>query len=130
MPILGLAQQGGKATPNSAKPCPRFSGGNASARIDCETGTMPPPPRPCSMRNNRSDCRLPANPHSTELAVKSARQTRKKLLGRGSAKRIGGPAVSPFGWCELLSRVQGWPPVGWDYAGKLVNGSLQGSKTA
>jgi hypothetical protein len=41
-----------------------------------------------------------------------------------------GPAVSPFGWCELLSRVQGWPPVGWDYAGKLVNGSLQGSKTA
>jgi len=32
------------------------------------------------MRKNRSDWRLEANPHSTELAVKSARQIRKKLL--------------------------------------------------
>ena len=34
------------ATPNSAKAWPRFCGGKASARIDCETGTMPPPARP------------------------------------------------------------------------------------
>ncbi len=68
------------ATPNSAKPWPRFSGGNESARIDCETGTMPPPARPCRMRNSSSDCRFQAYPHSTELTVNSARQIRKKRL--------------------------------------------------
>ena len=34
------------ATPNSAKAWPRFSGGKESARIDCATGTMPPPAKP------------------------------------------------------------------------------------
>jgi len=68
------------ATPNTAKAWPRFAGGNASARIDCATGTMPPPPRPCRMRNSKSASRLGANPHSTELRVKSPRQMRKKVL--------------------------------------------------
>ena len=27
-----------------------------------------------------------------------------------------------FGWCEGFA---GWPPVGWDYAAALVNGSLR-----
>src|SRR5262249_16251328 len=50
------------ATPNSAKAWPRFSGGKESARIDCATGTMPPPPRPCRTRNSNSACRFGANP--------------------------------------------------------------------
>ena len=68
------------AMPNSANPWPRFSGGKESARIDCATGTMPPPPSPCRIRNNSSMLRFGAKPHSTELAVNSARQTRKKGL--------------------------------------------------
>jgi len=68
------------ATPNSAKPWPRFCGGKESARIDCATGTMPPPPRPWRIRKSRRVCRFQANPHSTELTVKSARQIRKKVL--------------------------------------------------
>jgi len=52
-----------------AKAWLRFAGGKESARIDCATGTMPPPPRPCRMRNISRDCRLQANPHSTEQSV-------------------------------------------------------------
>ena len=48
---------------------------------------MPPPPRPCRMRNNSRDCRFQANPHSTELAVNSARHTRKKVLRPSSWAR-------------------------------------------
>jgi len=59
---------------------PRFSGGNASTRIDVATGTMPPPPKPCMMRNSSSNWRVQAMPHSTELAVNSTRQIRKKAL--------------------------------------------------
>jgi hypothetical protein len=59
---------------------PRLSGGNASTRIDEATGTMPPPAKPCMMRNSSRDCRVQAMPHSTELAVNSARQIRKKVL--------------------------------------------------
>ncbi len=68
------------ATPNTAKAWPRFAGGNASARIDCATGTMPPPPRPCRMRNNSSAFRFGAKPHSSELRVNSPREIRKKVL--------------------------------------------------
>src|SRR5208283_1232895 len=42
------------ATPNSANAWPRLSGGKASARMDCDTGTMPPPARPCMIRNKSS----------------------------------------------------------------------------
>src|SRR6516164_1591187 len=59
------------ATPNSAKAWPRFSGGKESARMDCATGTMPPPPRPCRIRNSNSACRFGANPQSAELSVNS-----------------------------------------------------------
>src|SRR4029077_5469289 len=48
------------ATPNTAKAWPRFAGGNASARIDWATGTMPPPPNPCRMRNSNSAFRFGA----------------------------------------------------------------------
>ena len=48
------------ATPNNANAWPRFSGGKESARIDWETGTMPPPPTPCRMRNSSSESRLQA----------------------------------------------------------------------
>jgi hypothetical protein len=41
---------------------------------------MPPPPKPCMMRNSSSVCRFQAIPHSTELAVNSTRQIRKKRL--------------------------------------------------
>jgi hypothetical protein len=75
------------ATPNSAKAWPRFDGGKESARIDCETGTMPPPPRPWRMRKSRSESRLQANPHSTELAVNSVRHARKKVLRPSSRAR-------------------------------------------
>ena len=68
------------ATPNRAKPWPRFSGGKASARIDCATGTMPPPAKPCRTRNSSIDWRLHATPHSHELIVNSTRQMRKKVL--------------------------------------------------
>jgi hypothetical protein len=68
------------ATPYSAKAWPRFSGGNASTRIDEATGAMPPPAKPCMMRNSSSNCRFQAMPHSTEFAVNSARQIRKKRL--------------------------------------------------
>ena len=68
------------ATPNTAKACPRLAGGNASARIDCATGTMPPPPTPCIMRNSNSAFRLGAKPLSSELSVKIPRQIRKKVL--------------------------------------------------
>ena len=47
------------ATPNNAKACPRFSGGNEAARMDCDTGTMPPPAKPCRMRNKRSEFEIP-----------------------------------------------------------------------
>src|SRR5271154_1334044 len=68
------------ATPNSAKDCPRFSGGNDEARMDCETGTMPPPARPCRMRNKSSESRLDACAQRIELMLKSPRQIRKKAL--------------------------------------------------
>jgi len=68
------------ATPNSAKPWPRFFGGNESARIDCASGTMPPPPRPWTSRNKSSVSRFQAYPHNSELAVKRARQVKKKAL--------------------------------------------------
>ena len=74
------------ATPNSAKAWPRFAGGNASARIDCATGTMPPPPRPCRMRNSSSAFRFGAKPHSTELSVNSAETDQEECL-----------AAEPFG---------------------------------
>ena len=54
--------------------------GKESATIDCETGTMPPPPSPWRTRNNRSDSRFGAKPHRTELTVNSTRQMRKKFL--------------------------------------------------
>ena len=34
------------ASANNAKAWPRFAGGKESARIDCATGTMPPPAKP------------------------------------------------------------------------------------
>src|SRR6202043_3345610 len=68
------------ATPNTAKAWPRFAGGNASARIDCATGTMPPPPKPCRMRHNSNAFRFGAKPHNSELRVNSPREIRKKVL--------------------------------------------------
>ena len=41
---------------------------------------MPPPLKPCMIRNSSSIGRVQAMPHSTELAVNSARQIRKKRL--------------------------------------------------
>jgi hypothetical protein len=46
---------------------------------------MPPPPRPCRIRKSRSESKVQAKPHKTELAVNSARHTRKKVL-RPSAR--------------------------------------------
>ena len=37
-----------------------------------------------------------------------------------------GTGGQPFGWCELLVGCAGWPPVGRDYCGAMVNGSLPG----
>ena len=37
-----------------------------------------------------------------------------------------GPAVSPFAGANCSSGFAGWPPVGRDYSGELVNGSLRG----
>src|SRR5215510_11628384 len=68
------------ATPNSAKACGRFAGGKVSARIDCATGTMPPPAKPCRTRNSSKDCRLGAIPQRTELRENRPRQARKKVL--------------------------------------------------
>ena len=68
------------ATPNSAKAWPRFAGGNESARIDWATGTMPPPPTPCMIRNSNSAFRFGAKPLSSELKVNSPREIRKKGL--------------------------------------------------
>ena len=72
-PITGATTT---AMPNSAKPWPRLAGGNESARIDCDTGTMPPPPKPCRMRNSSRVGRFHAKPHSTELAANSVTQPR------------------------------------------------------
>src|SRR6202012_3921960 len=68
------------ATPNTAKACPRFDGGNASARIECATGPLPPPPRPCRRRNSNSAFRFGAKPHRIELKVNRPREIRKKVL--------------------------------------------------
>ena len=68
------------ATPNRANACPRFCGGKASAKIDCDTGTMPPPARPCRIRNRRSEFRFQACAHRIELTLNSPRQIRKKIL--------------------------------------------------
>src|SRR6266851_4209583 len=56
------------ATPNSAKAWPRFAGGNKSARIDWATGTMPPPPTPCMIRNSNTAFRFAAKP-SRQIAA-------------------------------------------------------------
>jgi hypothetical protein len=50
---------------------------------------MPPPARPCITRNTSSACRFQAKPHSSELTVNSAMQTRKKFL------RPNIPAIQP-----------------------------------
>ena len=65
------------ATPNSANPWPRFSGGKESARIDCETGTMPPPARPWKMRKKSSESRFQASAEPIE-AHREQRQTDQK----------------------------------------------------
>ena len=57
-----------------------IDGVSAHPKIDEATGTMPPPAKPCMMRNSSSNCRVHAMPHSTELAVNSARQIKKKAL--------------------------------------------------
>ena len=68
------------ATPNRAKAWPRFSGGKESARIDCETGTMPPPARPWKMRNRSSESRFQASAVAIEATVNSARQSQEEGL--------------------------------------------------
>src|ERR1700761_7075444 len=77
------------ATPNNAKACPRFSGGNEAARMDCDTGTMPPPAKPCRMRNKRSESRFHACAHRIELTLKSPKQIRKKVLRPSRLARNG-----------------------------------------
>ena len=77
------------AMPNSANACPRFCGGNASAKIDCDTGTMPPPARPCRMRNKSNEFRFQACAHRIELTLKSPRQIRKKVLRPNRRARNG-----------------------------------------
>src|SRR5215831_9309540 len=76
--------------PYSAKASPRFSGGNVSARIACAIGCSPPPPRPCSTRNRRSNPRLGAIPHSNELNVKKAIHAMKNRF------RPTTPAIHPL----------------------------------
>jgi hypothetical protein len=68
------------ATPDNAKAGPRFAAGKGSARIACETGTMPPPAIPWRIRNSRSELRSLAIPHSTELRVNNPRPARKNAL--------------------------------------------------
>ena len=90
------------ATPNSAKAWPRFSGGKASAKIDCDTGTMPPPAKPCRMRNKRSEFEIPGlraqdradaeEPEADQeegLAAKQAGQERARRQADGVGDQIG-----------------------------------------
>ena len=48
---------------------------------------MPPPPRPCRMRNSSSDCRFQAKPHSTELSVNRPGRRGRTSCGRASREK-------------------------------------------
>ena len=57
--------------------------------MDCDTGTMPPPAKPCRMRNKRSKSEFHACAQSTELMLKSPRHIRKKVLRPSHLARKG-----------------------------------------
>ena len=56
-------------TPYTAIAVPCSRGGKLSSRIACASGSMPPPPMPCSTRARISIGMLMASPHSREATV-------------------------------------------------------------